>query len=373
LPDRRLRARDGHGFRGAQAVRPAPDHRGHAGRGRDHAGAADGAASVEDLRGHGGGLPGRHHAPVCEPDGDQHLGHRGEVPAHPAGGPVPFGAGHGLGAGAGPRDSRGGDPLPGGGHQPHVLLPEFRAPAAGRILAGPVSRAEARLCRGALPQALPLERALPEQGALRDDAAAGLFCDRVVRALRRVRAVVHQARPARPDRALRHPPRRVPEALRGADRALGDRGEGAARGGGHRGEAVARIRVLHRELGGDGRAVGHLRKRAERGPYSAAARGMRGGGAGAGGQQRAPAHAGFGDPAAADRAYADQRERAGPDGAGPYDREPGAHLPRRDARPPCGGGAGPRPDLGPCGRPAGSAWGVHSGLGPSGATPPGII
>ncbi|CAA9414435.1 MAG: GH4, partial [uncultured Rubellimicrobium sp.] len=57
LPDRRLRARDGHGLRGPQAVRPAPDHRGHAGRRRDHAGAADGPASVEDLRGHGGGLP----------------------------------------------------------------------------------------------------------------------------------------------------------------------------------------------------------------------------------------------------------------------------------------------------------------------------
>jgi alpha-galactosidase len=34
---------------------------------------------------------------------------------------------------------------------------------------------------------------------------------------------------ARPDRALRHPARRVPQALRGADRALGDAGAGVPR------------------------------------------------------------------------------------------------------------------------------------------------
>ena len=47
----------------------------------------------------------------------------------------------------------------------------------------------------------------------------------VLRALRRVRAVVHQGGAARPDRALRHPARRVPAPLRAPDRRVG----GAAR------------------------------------------------------------------------------------------------------------------------------------------------
>ena len=54
-----------------------------------------------------------------------------------------------------------------------------------------------------------------------------LLRHRVERALRRVRAVVHQARPARPDRALQRPARRVPAPLRRADRRLGS---GAANG-----------------------------------------------------------------------------------------------------------------------------------------------
>ena len=53
--------------------------------------------------------------------------------------------------------------------------------------------------------------------------AARLLRHRVERALHRVRALVHQARPARPDRALQHPARRVPAPLRGPDRRLGAR------------------------------------------------------------------------------------------------------------------------------------------------------
>ena len=70
-----------------------------------------------------------------------------------------------------------------------------------------------------------------QPGALRDAPAAGLLRHRVERALRRVRAVVHQARPARPDREVQHPAGRVPAPLRVSDRRLGVRpqADGAAR------------------------------------------------------------------------------------------------------------------------------------------------
>ena len=58
------------------------------------------AASVVDLRRHAGSLPGRHHAAIRQPDGHQHLGDRGEISADQAGGPLPFGAGHGARTGA---------------------------------------------------------------------------------------------------------------------------------------------------------------------------------------------------------------------------------------------------------------------------------
>ena len=63
--------------------------------------------------------------------------------------------------------------------------------------------------------------ALPQPRALRGDGAPRLLPDRILGALRRVRAVVHQAGPPRPDRALRHPARRVSPPLRGADRRVG--------------------------------------------------------------------------------------------------------------------------------------------------------
>ena len=54
-----------------------------------------------------------------------------------------------------------------------------------------------------------LEPALPEQGALRDADAAGLFRHRKLRAFRRIHALVHQARPPRSDREVRHSARRI--------------------------------------------------------------------------------------------------------------------------------------------------------------------
>ena len=68
-----------------------------------------------------------------------------------------------------------------------------------------------------------------QPGALRDAAPPRLLRHRVQRALRRVRAVVHQGGAARPDRALQHPARRVPAPLRGADRRVGGAARAAAR------------------------------------------------------------------------------------------------------------------------------------------------
>jgi alpha-galactosidase len=81
VPDRRLPALDRDRFRHPEAVRPAPDHRRHAGRGRHHAGASDRAASLGRGRGHGAALPRCAASAIREPDGDQHLGPGGAVPA----------------------------------------------------------------------------------------------------------------------------------------------------------------------------------------------------------------------------------------------------------------------------------------------------
>ena len=86
------------------------------------------------------GLPRRDHAAVRQPDGDQHLGDRREIPAHPPGRPLPLGAGHRRGAGARPRHPDREDPLPLGRHQPHGLLPQLRGDHAGRLVPRPLPR-----------------------------------------------------------------------------------------------------------------------------------------------------------------------------------------------------------------------------------------
>ncbi len=115
-------------------------------------------------------------------------------------------------------------PLQGRRHQPHGLLPQLRAAPERRLLQVPLPGALRRLPGRAHPQALALERALPQQGALRDDDPPRLLRDRELRAFRRIHAVVHQARPPGPDREVRHPARRIPQALRRADRPLGKAG-----------------------------------------------------------------------------------------------------------------------------------------------------
>ncbi len=74
----------------------------------------------------------------------------------------------------------------------------------------------------------------------------GYFVTEVERAFQRVCAVVHQARPARPDRALQHPARRVSAPLRTADRRVG-RAAPQARGPepAGRGPAERRVRPDH--------------------------------------------------------------------------------------------------------------------------------
>ena len=73
-----------------QTIADTPRHRRH------HARHPHRAASVEDLRGHARGLPRGDHAAICQPDGDQHLGDRGEISDDPPGRPLPLGAGHGA-------------------------------------------------------------------------------------------------------------------------------------------------------------------------------------------------------------------------------------------------------------------------------------
>ena len=208
-------------FEVPKQVRPAPDHWGHARRGRNHARAAHGAPPVEALRGHDRGLPRRRLAAVRQPDGHQHLGHRGEVPGDPADRSLSLHSGDRRGARARSRSPGRGDSLSCRRHQPHGVLPHLRAPPPGRRRPRSLSRAAPWLSRRALSQAQPSPPELPEQGALRNAAAARLLRDRELGALRGVHAVLHQARPAGPHRAVRDTARRLPAPLRGPDRGMG--------------------------------------------------------------------------------------------------------------------------------------------------------
>ena len=125
-------------------------HRRHAGGRRHHARPAHGAASVEALRGHAGRLPGRHHAAIRQPDGDQHLGDRGEISRGQTGRPLPFGAGHGGGTGQGPRPADRAHPLPLRRHQPHGLLSQLRGGHGGRqLLATSIPTSSRPIAKGA--------------------------------------------------------------------------------------------------------------------------------------------------------------------------------------------------------------------------------
>ncbi len=84
-----------------------------------------------------------------------------------------------------------------------------------------------------------------EPGPLQAVRALRLLCDRVLRALRRVHAVVHQGRSPGPHRGVQHPARRVSAALRVPDRRVG---AAARRPRGRRGDQHApqpRVRRGH--------------------------------------------------------------------------------------------------------------------------------
>ncbi len=151
------------------------------------------------------------------------------------------------------------------GHQPPGV-------AAGDLprRAGPLPGDQAPIRRGAGSRHRP--------GAPRDHAPVRLLRHREQRAHRGVRAVVHQGRAPRADRALHHPPRRVPAALRGPDRGM----EAHARRAGREPLAASRahggVRVVHHGGGRHRPAVQDRRQRAERRHrHEPPARGVRGG------------------------------------------------------------------------------------------------
>ena len=216
---RRLQAGHGHRLRAPEALRVAADDRGHPRHRRNHARAADDPGPARHLQGDGGALPGCAPAAVREPDGDELLGgHAGIVDQHRRA--VPLRTAHCRAARPRPTGACGRGRLPLRRDQPRRLLPPARAPRRGSLPA--VARDGGRRSDPGL-----------EPGALRGVPPLRLLPDRVFRALRRVLPLVHQGRPARSDRGLQHPARRVSRALRAADRrvagAAGGRSSSAVR------------------------------------------------------------------------------------------------------------------------------------------------
>ena len=198
--------------------RPAPDHRRYARHRRHHARPQDRAGPDRGRPRHGRARPGALMLQYVNPMAINcaALGACRARGAHRR--PLPFRPGHRQGAGARHRRADRGDPLSLRRHQPHGVLPDLRTPPPRRHGRGSLS---------AHPQGdRRRPRAGVESGALRGLQAFRLFRHRVLRALRRICALVHQARPAGPGRAVQHPARRIYPPLRGADRPLGDAGEG---------------------------------------------------------------------------------------------------------------------------------------------------
>ena len=144
---------------------------------------------------------------------------RAKYAADPPGRPVPFGAGHGQGAGA-PTSASPVEEIryrcAGINHMAFYLKFERRLPDGSMEDLYPRIRQGDRATK-------PREPATGTRCATRCSAHFGYFVTEILGAFRRIRAVVHQARPARPDREVQHPARRIYPPLRGADRALGQR------------------------------------------------------------------------------------------------------------------------------------------------------
>ncbi len=225
---RRLR-RDPGRLRHPGPVRGAPDDRRHPGHRRDLPRPADHPGDHRAGPGHARRVPGRVPAQLQQPDGHAALvGVRGHA-VHQGVRAVPLGPGH---AGLPDRPGRRGPgpgPVPDRGIQP----PGVRAPVrAGRPVPVPAAgRGHRRLTRAAAAGPggdLPPVRLLP---------------DRVQRALRRVRAVVHA--PRRPDRAVPHLRRRLPGPVRGEPPRAGvaAAGPGLGRAAGPGADPRARVAV----------------------------------------------------------------------------------------------------------------------------------
>ena len=169
--------------------------------------------------------------------------------------------------------------------------------------------------------------------------ALRLLRHRVLRALRRVLAVVHQGRPRGPDRALQHAAGRVSAPLRAPDRRVGRRCATSSRA------AASSAPSAAHEYGADiiracetgepftlqrQRPEPPRRRAADRQPArpTAASRCRAWPAA-----RRDRAAAGRRAPAPARRADADQHQRPGADRRGRADRPPRGGLPGGDARP----------------------------------------
>ena len=133
-------------------------------------------------------------------------------------------------------------------------------------------------------------------------------------------ALVHQARPPRPDREVRHPARRIPAALHREHREVEEPGAGVPRRRDHRGQGQPRVRLGDHQLGLDRHAVGDLRQRPEPRPDHLAPRGLRRRGALPRRPQRHPADPRRQAAATARRADAHQHQRAGADRRGAASR-----------------------------------------------------
>ena len=177
-----------------ESVRRASDDRRHAGDRRHLARAAHAPGDDRHRERHGGRVPRRDAAELHEPDGDGAMGGVRGLTVRPRRRPVPLGLLHPRVPGRDGRRADGRDRVPDVGLQPpgvrHAVRARRRGPLPG-----------ARRCDRCRPRRARSPRPGPAlQGT-------GVLPDRVERALRGVRVVVHA--PRRSDRAVPHPGRRL--------------------------------------------------------------------------------------------------------------------------------------------------------------------
>ena len=200
------RALDRDRLRDPEEIRPAPDHRRHPGHRRHHAGLRTIPVMLDICARHGGSLPGRVFLNYINPMA-MLCWAMNRATRDQDGRPLPQRAGHRGRARRTTSACRSRDQLPLRRHQPHGLLPALRARRRGPL---PALRQVAAEGREPAWNRVRYEMLTPLR----------LFRHRVERALRGVRALVHQAR--RPDLIERSTSRSTnTQPLRGSDRRLG--------------------------------------------------------------------------------------------------------------------------------------------------------